>query len=107
MYRSLGCTLTLLLAASLACADNWPSWRGPHANGISDERTLPVTWSATQNVRWKVSLPEPGNSTPVVWGDRIFLTQSLDKGKRRPALCTAPPDGKRLWQQDLPSTLRE
>src|SRR6266566_1019412 len=107
MYRSLGCTLILLLGTSLARADNWPAWRGPHANGISDERTLPVTWSATQNVRWKVPLPEPGNSTPVVWGDRVFLTQSLDKGKRRAVLCFARADGKKLWQQDVPCTIKE
>jgi outer membrane protein assembly factor BamB len=107
MYRFLACTLLLLLGAGLARADNWPSWRGPHANGISDERTLPVTWSPTQNVRWKVSLPEPGNSTPVVWGDRVFLTQSLDKGKRRAVLCFARADGKKLWQQDVPCTVQE
>src|SRR4051812_13973366 len=107
MYRFLSSTLTLLLGAGVACADNWPSWRGPHANGISDERNLPVTWSATRNVRWKVSLPERGNSTPVVWGERVFLTQSLDKGKRRAVLCFARADGKKLWQQDIPCTVKE
>src|SRR5262249_45202432 len=107
MSRFLGCTLTLLLAASLTRADNWPAWRGPHDNGISNERGLPVTWSATKSVRWKVPLPEPGNSTPIVWGDRIFLTQSLDKGKRRALVCYARSDGKKLWQHEVPCTVKE
>jgi outer membrane protein assembly factor BamB len=106
MSRSLSCTL-ILLGTSLAWADNWPSWRGLHANGISDERTLPLTWSVTQNIRWKVPLPEPGNSTPVVWGDRIFLTQSLDKGKRRALIAYRRADGKKLWQQEVPCKTEE
>src|SRR5262245_48970353 len=107
MVRSLGFALSLLVVPGVVRADNWPSWRGPHGNGISDERGLPVTWSATRNVLWKVPLPEPGNSTPVVWGDRVFLTQSLDGGKRRAVLCLARADGKRLWHRDAPCTVNE
>lgn len=117
MYRFIACTLTLLCgtglivaveqASLLALAENWPSWRGPQANGISNERSLPVTWSATQNVRWKAPLPGPGNSTPIVWGDRVFLTQSLDKGKRRAVLCFARADGKKIWQRGVPCTVKE
>src|SRR5437870_2690803 len=98
MFRPLTCVFVLLSSASLARADNWPSWRGPHQNGVCDERNLPLTWDATLNVRWKVPLPEPGNSTPAVWGDRVFLTQSLDKGKRRAVVCYARAHGKKLWQ---------
>jgi hypothetical protein len=47
---------------------------------VCTERNLPTKWSATDNVRWRGALPEPGNSTPIVWGDRIFLTQGLDGG---------------------------
>src|SRR5438874_13110412 len=89
MYRQLTCVLLLLWGATFGRAENWPHWRGPHQNGVSGERDLPVTWSATKNVRWKVPLPEAGNSTPVVWGDHVFLTQSLDKGKRRAVSCFA------------------
>src|SRR5262249_11466955 len=53
------------------------------------------------NVRWKAPLPGPGNSTPVVWGDRVFLTQALDKGARRATLCFDRATGKKLWQKEV------
>jgi outer membrane protein assembly factor BamB len=90
-----------MLLAGSACADNWPGWRGPHCDGRCDEKDVPLTWSNTDNVRWKVKLPAPGNSSPVVWGDRIFLTQSLDaEGHRRALLCFARKDGQLLWQKE-------
>jgi outer membrane protein assembly factor BamB len=91
----------LLLAVLPARADNWPGWRGASARGISDERDLPTTWSATQHVVWKTPLPEPGNSTPIVWGDRVFLTQPVDGGKRRVLLALDRKTGKKLWQQEV------
>ncbi len=57
-----------------ASAQNWPQFRGPGSQGISVETGLPVQWSATSNVIWKTTLPGPGHSSPIVWGDRIFLT---------------------------------
>jgi len=54
-------------------AENWPQWRGPLLNGISGEKNLPLRWSSTQNVTWKLALPAWSGSTPIVWGDRIFL----------------------------------
>ncbi len=73
--RRFGFAAALLLAASPAAvrADNWPQWRGPSANGISAETDLPVHWSATENITWKLPLPSLSGSTPIVWGDRIFL----------------------------------
>src|SRR5215470_17387248 len=115
-----------LLLTSRAAADNWPAWRGPHATGVCDEHLLPLTWSATDNLRWRVPLPGPGNSTPIVWGDRVFLTQSLDGGKRRALLAFARADGRavyahfasagvlacdldgrRLWHRDLGPVLHK
>jgi outer membrane protein assembly factor BamB len=55
-------------------AQNWPQFRGPASQGISADTGLPVQWSATSNVIWKTTLPGPGHSSPIVWGDRIFLT---------------------------------
>ena len=97
----------LLLAVLPARADNWPAWRGASARGISDERDVPSKWSATENVRWKTPLPGPGNSTPIVWGDRLFLTQAIDGGKRRALLALARKTGKKLWQQEVPCATAE
>jgi outer membrane protein assembly factor BamB len=96
------CLVALLaLGANPAAADNWPGWRGPAGNGHSAEKDLPLKWSGKENVRWKVDLPGPGNSSPIVWGERVFLTQSLDKeGKRRAVMCFQRSDGKLLWQKE-------
>ena len=107
MTRYAAIALIFLCGPGHAWAENWPSWRGPRENGTSDELNLPVEWSTTKNVRWKVALPEAGNATPIVWGDRIFLTQSLDKGKRRAVVCYARADGKKLWQQEVECTVKE
>ncbi|MEX0675779.1 MAG: PQQ-binding-like beta-propeller repeat protein [Pirellulales bacterium] len=79
-------------------AENWPTWRGPEGIGASGESDLPLTWSRTENIRWKVKLPEPGNSTPIVWGKRIFVTQPVEQENRRTLMCLDRTDGKILWQ---------
>ncbi len=91
------CALTLATAR----ADNWPAWRGPTGQGFSAEKNLPTKWSATENVKWKVALPDAGNSTPVVWGDKIFLTQATEKGKKRSLLCLSRKDGSKLWEKTV------
>jgi outer membrane protein assembly factor BamB len=97
----------LLLMLLPARADNWPAWRGPSARGTSEEGNLPLTWSATDNIRWKSPLPGPGNSTPIVWGDRLFLTQSLDGGKRRAVIALDRKTGKKLWQDVVDCAVAE
>jgi outer membrane protein assembly factor BamB len=94
--------LLILLVCVPAQAANWPSWRGLDGSGHSPESGLPLKWDAKENVRWKVPLPAGGNSSPIVWRDRIFLTQALDKGARRAVLCVDRADGKLLWQRDTP-----
>lgn len=93
--------LTLLAGAAVARGENWPAWRGPTGQGHCAETDLPLTWSATSNVKWKVPLADQGNSTPVLWGDRIFLTQANKGGSVRSLLCLARADGKLLWQKDV------
>jgi len=88
----------LFLLPSLLIAGNWPAWRGAEGTGVANENGLPPKWSATENVRWKVPLPEAGNSTPVVWGNRIFLTQPAGKDKRT-LMCLDRKTGKMLWQK--------
>jgi outer membrane protein assembly factor BamB len=85
----------LLLPLGMSAA-NWPGWRGADGLGICAERNLPDKWSATENVRWKVALPEPGNSTPIVWGERVFVAQAV--GKRRTIMCFDRANGALLWQ---------
>src|SRR5438874_609738 len=87
--------VVLLIWVSVSRADNWPAWRGPKGDGHTQEKDLPLKWSATENVRWKVALPAPGNSTPIVWRDRVFLTQAPENGKRA-LFCLARADGKQL-----------
>ena len=86
--------LVLLLWVSSSHADNWPGWRGPHGDGHTAETDLPLKWGPTENVKWKVALPERGNSTPVVWGDRVFVTQAVEKDKIRSLICFSRADGK-------------
>lgn len=57
---------------------NWPQWRGPDGAGVSTERDLPVKWSATKNVAWKTAIPGRGHSSPIVWGNRVFLTTDIE-----------------------------
>src|SRR5262245_1593016 len=107
MYRVTALLFTCLFLGTPAGAENWPAWRGPHASGVSGEHELPLTWGPADNVRWKVPLPGPGNSTPVVWGDRVFLTQALDGGKRRALIAFRRTDGKKLWQGEVPCPVQE
>ena len=90
--------LTMLASARVLCADDWPGWRGPGNRGISAETDLPLTWSATQNVRWKAAVPGAGVSSPVVWGKHVFLTASDGRrNDRLHVLCFHADDGKFLW----------
>jgi outer membrane protein assembly factor BamB len=77
---------------------NWPRWRGPQQDGHSAETELPVKWSA-DNIVWKTDLPGSGQSSPVIWGDRIFLTSYLNGGAERLVFCVDRSSGKVLWQQ--------
>jgi outer membrane protein assembly factor BamB len=102
MRRTYWLLVALLPWTGIVHADNWPAWRGPHGDAHSDEKSVPLSWSATENMRWKIDLPQPGNSSPIVWGERIFLTQELDpKGHRRALLCLDRKDGKTLWQREI------
>ena len=71
--------ILLALAASTATvsAENWPQWRGPGSQGISTEANVPTEWSSTKNIAWKAELPS-GHSSPIVWGDRIFVTAAIE-----------------------------
>ncbi len=92
----------LLLAPSASHADNWPRFRGPNGTGVANDRDVPVQFDDKTNMLWKVSLPGTGHSSPVVWGDRLFLQTALGNAKARQLLCLDAVTGKRLWARDLP-----
>jgi outer membrane protein assembly factor BamB len=71
--RSLAVATCVVFGSMDLYAENWPQWRGPSLNGISPETNLPVKWTTTENIAWKLPMPELSGSTPIVWGDRIFL----------------------------------
>ena len=85
---------------------NWPAWRRD-GSGIADDEHLPPTehlpivWSENENVLWRTPLPGEGNSSPIVWGKRVFLTASLDDGAKRLVLCFDADTGKVLWRTEL------
>ncbi|HSW50393.1 MAG TPA: PQQ-binding-like beta-propeller repeat protein [Bryobacteraceae bacterium] len=94
------CVLAML--ASPVLAENWPQWRGPQLNGVSTEKDLPVHWSTTENVVWKLAMPTKTGATPIVWGDSVFLNVAdgkelylwrVDKAKGTPVWKTRVASG--------------
>jgi len=74
----LSTVILLNSTAGSAAAPNWPQWRGPGGQGISTEKNLPTEWSATKNIKWKTPIAGRGHSSPIVWGNRIFLTTAIE-----------------------------
>jgi outer membrane protein assembly factor BamB len=83
-------------------AKYWPRWRGPSGQGLAVGSNYLDTWSSTQNVLWKAAVPGAGNSSPIIWGDRIFLTTALDGGRRLAVIAYRRSDGAQLWQAFAP-----
>jgi outer membrane protein assembly factor BamB len=80
--------LTLFLVlVSVVFATDWPQFRGPGGQGVSDEANVPLTWSETKNVRWKTAIPGRGWSSPVIQGDRIWLTTATEEGRSLRAIA--------------------
>ena len=82
-----------------AAVPNWPQWRGPRQDGHSDDKRAPLVWGQGENLKWRIDLPGFGNSSPVVWQDRIFLTSATKTGTERSVLCIDRNSGKTLWQR--------
>lgn len=90
--------LAHLPIASTFAAENWPQWRGPMARGVGESADYPVEFSADKNVAWKVELPGVGCSTPIVWGDSIFVTCSIDG---EDGVLSYGLDGTEKWRRQL------
>jgi outer membrane protein assembly factor BamB len=91
-------TTVRMLAVEGEGAKYWPRWRGPSGQGIVADTGYPDSWSATENVQWKVAVPGSGNSSPIVWSDRIFLTTAYSGGSKLSVLAFRLSDGMRLWE---------
>lgn len=73
MRRAFGTGIVAVAAAATLSAENWPQWRGPALNGVSTEKGLPLKWSPTEHIAWKLAMPGRSGSTPIIWGENIFL----------------------------------
>ncbi len=85
----------------------WSRWRGPSGQGLVEGTGYPDTWSETDNVLWRVPVPGRGHSSPIVWGDRIFLTTASTDGASRSVLCYRRSDGTLLWERAVPEAPAE
>jgi outer membrane protein assembly factor BamB len=98
MRRLLPASCLVVLLAATASA-NWPQWRGPNLNGVSDERDLPLKWTAAENVAWKLAMPDRSGSTPIVWGERVFL--NVAEGDALSLWCVDRAKGAVVWKRKL------
>ena len=95
------CFAFWLTATDSAWGENWMRFRGPTGQGISSETKLPVTWSATKNIKWKTSLPGKGWSSPIVFEDHVFLTASTEEGVSCRVICINRKDGSIAWTTEV------
>jgi len=80
----------------------WERFRGPNGAGVSDDKNIPITFSPKENILWKTELPGIGNSSPIVWGQRLFVHSASRDAKLRSLACIDTADGKILWQKTIP-----
>src|SRR5262245_36093452 len=102
--------LLLLVAAPLAAQaplEQWPQWRGPLANGVALHGDPPLKWDATTSVKWKTPIPGKGSSTPIVWGERVFILTATDTGKEAPAAELPKIDPKFETKTQPPKTYHQ
>ena len=91
--------VSVLVVSSIipASGDDWPAWRGPRGDGISLETNAPLKWSATENIAWHTEIPGNGRSSPIVFGDRVFVTTGVEEDESRRVLCIDRASGKIIW----------
>ncbi len=94
----------VLATVGFAAGNNWPRFRGPNGAGSANDTDIPVKWNEKHGLLWKVTLPGVGNSSPIVWGNRLFTQSASDDGSRRMLLCVDVRNGKLLWSRDVPGS---
>src|SRR4051812_30497805 len=87
MARAIALFIACLLSVACFAETNWPQFRGPTGQGLSDAKGLPLTWSEKQNVAWKTPIHGKAWSSPVVWGDQVWLTTATEDGRQLFAVC--------------------
>jgi len=126
----LGCCFLVGSVQAEVPEDNWPTWRGPTPNGVAIKGNPPTTWSETENIKWKVPVPGNGHSTPIIWGNKLFLqtaiqtkqgpelveelktssgTRKMSVHKKVPydfrIICIDRSNGKTLWEKTVKTTI--
>ncbi len=84
--------------------DSWHQWRGPEASGVSRSATPPIEWSEQKNIQWKVAIDGQGSSTPIVWGNKVFVLTAIDTSKVDPSLPKPEDQPKRIFGITYPNT---
>lgn len=115
-YRIIQLTLTLTICiAAHANGADWPRFRGPTGMGVSDDKKAPVTWSDSKNIKWKKAMPGAGSSSPIVFGDRVYITCYSGYGNdggsvnslKRHLICLDRNSGKIVWDKTIKASLPE
>ena len=102
--RAKGLCVVLAMTATMTAvaavhAEDWPQWRGPHLNGTSDETNLPISWTNTENVAWKLAMPAWTGATPIISGEHVFL--NVADGDAIQLWAVDRNTGQTLWQRPL------
>ena len=100
MKKTLGSLILLLSSYSLTAAD-WTQWRGPNFDGSAAEATQSTNFSKTKNVKWSADMPGPAGSTPIIYGDKVFVSSVDESTQKLVGLCLDKNTGKVVWKKDL------
>lgn len=103
LLARLACLAVAVSFASSARAENWERFRGPNGTGISGDKNVPIQFGTNENVRWKVKIDGTGHSSPIVWGDRVFLQAASPDASERFLLCLDAKSGAQLWKKSVPA----
>ncbi len=105
-------SFALLIVALLfqaANSEDWPAWRGPRGDGTSNEKSVPTKWDGKsgENILWKTEIPGKGHSSPITWGERLFVVTCLEADQQRVLMCLDRRTGKMLWKQNVVKSILE
>ena len=111
LFLGCGSVVCLGSAPASAGAEYWPQWRGPLATGAAPSADPPLKWSENENIRWKVKIPGFGSSTPIIWGDRVFIVTALSTGKKPDGSAAPAPapreQGGRGMRSEAPTAVHQ